>query len=148
MTMTPRASRRTFLQAAPLALAATGGTLLLGDEPPRSTGSGRDLDSLIGLVIDTPSDRRVSVICEELRKGLSYRDLLSAQYLAAVRIESTHPVAVVHAVNWIAGSLPAREAVLPLVWAFERIGSEIDSRTRYKEPIVVPRTAKAPPPAG
>jgi hypothetical protein len=86
----------------PLALGTTGltGNMLLGADAPRlTTGSGRDLDSLIGLILDTPRDRRVAVIAEELRLGLSYRELLTGLYLAAVRLENTHHVAVVHSAN-------------------------------------------------
>ena len=148
--MPSRLSRRAFLGAVPLALGATGlpGDALLGAETPRpTTGSGRDLDSLIGLILNTPRDRRVEVIAEELRRGLSYREFLTGLYLAAVRLQNTHHVAVVHSANWIAGSLPSRDAFLPLVWVMDMIGEQMESRTRRNLPII-PRTDKAPPPAG
>jgi hypothetical protein len=149
--MTPHTSRRAFLGAVPLALGTTGLTgdrLLGGETPRRTTGSGRDLDSLIGLILDTPRDRRVGVVAEELGRGLSYRGLLTGLYLAAVRMQSTHHVAVVHSANWIAGTLPAGDALLPLFWVMDLIGGEVEVRTRSQEPVVVPRTDKAPPPAG
>src|SRR5687768_3767103 len=150
--MNRRTSRRTFMRAAPLALATAGLSsqplLLAAEDTRRITGSGRDLDSLIGLILDTPRDRRVAVVAGELRRGLSYRELLTGLYLAAVRIQSTHHVAVVHSANWVAGLLPARDGLLPLVWVMDLIGGEVVGRTRNKEPVVVPRTNKAPPPAG
>src|SRR5688500_17977156 len=109
--MNPRTSRRAFLGAAPLALAASGlsgDRFLLADEPPGATAAGRKLDALIGLSLDTRRDRRVGVVAEELRRGLSHRDFLTGLFLAAVRLQNTHHVAVVHSANWIAGSLPAR----------------------------------------
>jgi hypothetical protein len=144
-----RTSRRAFLGAVPLALGTAGltRTMLLSAEAPRlTTGSGRDLDSLIGLILDTPRERRVGVIAEELRRGLSYRELLTGLYLAAVRLENTHHVAVVHSANWIAGSLPPGDGLLPLVWVMDMIGGQMESRRQRNIPIV-PRTDKAPPPA-
>jgi hypothetical protein len=150
--MAARESRRAFLKTVPPALAACGlsadGRIGAGEPPRTTTGSGRDLDSLIGLILDTPRDRRVAAVAEELRRGLSYRELLTGLYLAAVRLQSTHHVAVVHSANWVAGSLPARDGLLPLVWVMDLIGGEVAGRTRTKEPVVVPRTTKAPPPAG
>jgi hypothetical protein len=148
--MNPRTSRRAFLQAAPLSLVGAGlvgDRFLLGEEAPRViTGSGRDLESLIGLIMDTPQDRRVAVVVGELRKGLSYRDLLAGLYLAAVRIESTHPVAMVHAANWVAAALPARDVFVPLFFVLNKIGGGIDAARKNNE--IVPRTDKAPPPPG
>ena len=149
--MTQHTSRRAFLQAAPLSLAAAGlagGDVALGDPPPRvTTGSGRDLASLTDLIIDTPQDRRVAVIADELRRGLSYRDLMAALYTAAVRIESTHPVAMVHAANWVAAALPAKDVFVPLFFVLNKIGGGIDAARANKE-LDVPRTNKPPPPAG
>jgi hypothetical protein len=146
----PLTSRRTFLRSAPLAVAASGltGDSLLGEEAPRhTTGSGRDLASLTDLIIDTPQDRRVAVVAEELRRGLCYRDLMAALYTAAVRIQSTHPVAMVHAANWVAASLPAEDTFVPLLWVLDRIGGGIDTARKDKE-LDVPRTNKPPPAPG
>jgi hypothetical protein len=149
--MTVRKSRRTFLKTVPAALAVYGLSVdsrLGANEPaPTMTGSGRDLDSLIELILNTPRDRRVGVVAEELRRGLSYREFLTGLYLAAVRLQNTHHVAVVHSANWIAGSLPARDGFLPLVWVMDMIGEQMASRTRRNLPII-PRTTKAPPPVG
>ena len=144
-------SRRAFLKTAS-ALVACGlsidSRLGAANEPARTmTGSGRDLDALIGLILDTPRERRVAVVAEELRRGLSYRDFLSGLFLAAVRLQNTHHVAVVHSANWIAGSLPPKDALLPLVWVMDMIGEQMASRTRRNLPII-PRTTKGPPPAG
>ena len=85
--MAARESRRAFLKSVPPALAACGlsvdGRIGAGEPLRTTTGSGRDLDSLIGLILDTPRDRRVAVVGEELRRGLSYRELLTGLYLAA-----------------------------------------------------------------
>ena len=148
--MTIPTSRRAFLRAVPLALTTTGlawDALLAADAPRLTTGSGRDLESLVGLILDTPRDRRVSFIAEELRRGLSYRELLTGLYLAAVRLENTHHVAVVHSANWIAGSLPSGDEFLPLVWVMDMIGGQMESRRQRNLPIQ-PRTKKAPPPPG
>ena len=95
--MSVRASRRAFLKTVPAALAAYGLSVdsrLGGDEPARTvTGSGRNLNSLIELILDTPRDRRVGIVAEELRQGLSYREVLTGLFLAAVRLQNTHHVA-------------------------------------------------------
>ena len=74
--MNLRTSRRAFLGAVPLAIGTAGltGDLVLGaDAHHLTTGSGRDLDSLIDLILDTPRERRVEVIANELRRGLLRR---------------------------------------------------------------------------
>ena len=138
--MSHHVSRRTFLSAIPVTLAPLGlashQTLLGSELLPGAGRTNRELESLIELLIETPPDRRVAVLGEELRQGLSYRSLLTAVYLAAVRVESIHPIAMVHAANWIAASLPARDTFLPLVWLWSNIGGALDAAITKNEYVL------------
>lgn len=148
--MKRRLSRRALLRTAPLALAPIAWPArmpLFADERlPTEVGTTRNsIESLIGLLIDTPADRRVEAVVEKLSQGLSYRDLHTALFLAGVRTESIHPIAMVHAAHWMAAALPPKDTFLPLVWVWSKIGGAIDAAIQKNEYVVVRRADKPLP---
>jgi hypothetical protein len=149
--MTPHTSRRDFLRAAPLALAVPGlvGTSPLhGGERPQLKGvASRDLESLVGLILETPRNRCVEVLAGEMKRGVSYRQALAGLFHAAVRHQGTHEVAMMLSAHRISGELPVKDALLPLFWAFDSLARRIAS-VRKTEPVVRPLAAGPfPPPA-
>src|SRR5262245_15535207 len=135
--MARQPTRRLFLQAA-----ATAGTVFglgdlaaLGPLGPASADEARvtpdlvrfgpDMEPVVRLVEETPEDRCVAVMVEQLRKGLPYRRFLAALYLAAIRAAKwhgeihgyDHNAYVVHSAYQLALDLPAGEQLLPAFYA-------------------------------
>ena len=110
--MAARTSRRSFLGRASLALVApplVNASFLRGDERLPSDGGG-DLESLVGLILDTPRNRCVEVMGEELRRGTSYRKLMAGLFHAAIRHQGAHEVAMIYSAYRISGELPNQKA--------------------------------------
>jgi hypothetical protein len=132
-------SRRAFLGRTSLTLAAS--TLLRpsslrADEKSRS-GSARDFDALVGLMLETPRDRCVEVLAEQFRRGLSYRQALAGLFHAAVLHQGTHEIAMMFSALRISGELSTKEALLPLFWAFDSLARRIAS-VQPREPVIRP----------
>src|SRR5262245_26291374 len=51
---------------------------------------GPDIEPVVRLIEETPENRCVAAVVEQLRKGLPYRHLLAALYLAAIRAARWH----------------------------------------------------------
>jgi hypothetical protein len=146
--MAPLASRRTFLGTASITLAMSGfartSPLVAGENQKSSFG--RDFESLVGLILDTPRDRCVEVLADELRSGLSYRQLLAGLFHAAVRHQGTHEIAMMFSAQRISGQLPVRESLLPLFWAFDSLARRIQNEKQIgKHPVIRPLAQGALP---
>src|SRR5262245_14116560 len=132
-------SRRAFLGRTSLALVGStllGTSSLRGEEKTRSRGS-RDLEALVGLMLETPRERCAEVLGAELRRGLSHRQALAGLFHAAVLHQGTHEIAMMFSAHRISGELPTREALLPLFWAFDSLARRIAS-VQPREPVVRP----------
>lgn len=87
---------------------------------------GPDIEPLVRLIEDTPREDCIEVLAGRLRSGLSYRDFLSALFLAGIRNVSPQPpgfklhcVFVLHSANQLSLDAPVRERLLPLLWALD-----------------------------
>ena len=130
----PFPTRRRFLSAA----ACTGVAGALGDFaallPVAPAGAaeatvtpdlvrfGPEIESVVRLLEQTPRERCVPVMMDQMRRGLPYRHFLAALYLAAIRAAKwhggvhayDHNAYVVHSVHQLALDLPpAEHVVLP-----------------------------------
>ena len=132
-----RYSRRRFVQGASAAAAALGwaGWPAAGrggaraaagadvGAPPVAADAvrfGPDLEPLVRLIEDAPRERCAERIAEKLAGGLSYRRLLAAAFLAAVRKrDSHHSVYLVYSAHQASIDLPQAERLLPLFWAVD-----------------------------
>ncbi len=125
--------RREFLKTS-----ATAGTLLgLGRlVPPVSAEQARldpglvrldsDIEPLVRLIEDTGRDRLIEEIGARVRKGLSYREVLAALFLATVRNVQPRPVGfkfhsvlVVNAAHQTALASPDSDRWLPIFWTID-----------------------------
>ena len=78
---------------------------------------GPDIEPIVRLVEETPREKCVAVMVEQLRKGLSYRNFLAALYLANIRTTHvSHALAELHSANELSLDLPNQERLLPLFW--------------------------------
>jgi hypothetical protein len=141
--MTPQFSRRRFLQSA-----AVGGSLLgladlgfLSGLPPVRAADvqpepGRvrlraEIEPLVTLIEDTPRDQLLEEIAAHIRRGTSYKDVLSALMLAAVCNVRPRPnvgfkfhaVLVVNSAHLASLASPDSERWLPLFWALDNFKS-------------------------
>ncbi len=135
--MPPPASRRRFLQAAATTGAALGlsdWTPLLRISPVRAQEASvtpdlvrfsPDIEPIVRLIEETPQDKCIEMMVEQLRRGLPYRNFLAALYLASVRAAKwhggfhgfDHMAYVIHSIQQLSLDLPPAERLLPAFWA-------------------------------
>src|SRR6516225_7485588 len=100
--MTHQQTRRQFLQGA----ATTGAAFGLGDlaalaplgpakadeakVTPDLVRFSPEIEPVVRLIEQTPRDKCIAVMVEQLKKGLPYRYFLAALYLAAIRAARWH----------------------------------------------------------
>src|SRR5262245_12493954 len=136
--MARQQTRRHFLQTAATAGAAFGlgnfaALCPLGpanaDEAkvtPDLVRFGPEIEPVVRLIEETPEDKCVAAMVEQLRKGLPYRHFLAALYLAAIRAARwhgdgihgyDHSAYVVHSAYQLSLDLPPGEQLLPAFYA-------------------------------
>src|SRR5579885_3171590 len=79
---------------------------------------GPDLEPLVRLIEETPREKCVAMLAEQLRGGLPYRRFLAAIFLAAIRKRNPHhSVYLVNSAHQVSLDLRPQERLLPLFWA-------------------------------
>jgi hypothetical protein len=140
--MSAQHNRRRFLQTAGTAgafLGLNGASLLTGLSPvsasearldPKRVRLDSGIEPLVQLIEDTPRDRLLEEVAGRIRKGLSYRELLTALFLAGVRNIRPRPVGfkfhavlVVHSAHLASLAAPDNERWLPLFWSLDTFKS-------------------------
>jgi hypothetical protein len=136
-------NRRRFLQTAGTAgafLGLDGLSLLSGLRPvgaseakldPKRVRLGSGIEPLVQLIEETPRDRLLEEVAGRIHKGLSYRELLTALFLAGVRNIRPRPnvgfkfhaVLVVHSAHLASLAAPDSERWLPLFWSLDSFKS-------------------------
>src|SRR5262245_55471035 len=128
--MSRLSDRRGFFRGAAACSAALG----LGDLTPflhlasanETKGKGRpwhvrygaDIEPVVRLIEETPRDKCVEVLAERLRRGLSYRDYLSALFLAGLRnggdLGYYHCIYMIHSANHLGLDAPVGDRLLAM----------------------------------
>jgi hypothetical protein len=141
--MSTRLNRRNFLRTAGTAgalLGLDGVSVLTGLPPVGATEARVDpklvrLDSgiepLVLLIEETPRERIIEEVAARVHKGLSYKELLTALFLAGVRNIRPRPnvgfkfhaVLVVHSAHLASLAAPDGERWLPLFWSLDSFKS-------------------------
>ena len=87
---------------------------------------GPEMEPLVRLIEASPREQCVELIARRLRSGLSYRQLLSALFLAGIRNINPQPpgfklhcVFVLHSAHQLSLDASDPERLLPLLWALE-----------------------------
>ncbi len=124
-----------------LATTALGGLGLLGRLPavsadeatldPKVVRLDPGIEPLVKLLEDTPRDRLLEEVGGRVKKGLSYREVLAALFLAGVRnVEPRpsvgfkfHAVLVVNSAHLASLAAPDQERWLPIFWALDNFKS-------------------------
>src|SRR5437879_3455701 len=85
-----------------------------------------EMEQLISLIENTPREKCAEVAVEQLRRGVSYRQLLAALFLAGVRNVNPRPpgfalhcVFVIYSSHLISLEAPADSRLLPLFYALD-----------------------------
>jgi hypothetical protein len=136
--MAHQPTRRHFLRAA----ATTGTAFGLGDFTrlwplgpanadeatltPNLVRFSPEIEPVVRLIEETPDDKCIAAMVEQLKNGLPYRHFLAALYLAAIRAARwhgsgmhgyDHNAYVVHSAYQLGLDLPAGEQLLPAFYA-------------------------------
>ncbi len=164
-----RPTRRDFFGAA-----AGGALLSLGDFrfltqlpvvsaaastlPPGAVRLSPDIEPLVRLLEDTPRERLLEEVADRIRRGLTYREVITALLLAGVRNVQPRPsvgfkfhtVLAVHSVHLASAASPDSDRWLPIFWALDyfkdaqaRDASEGDWTMRAVDESAVPPKEKA-----
>ncbi|MDB6052665.1 MAG: hypothetical protein JWN25_188 [Verrucomicrobiales bacterium] len=159
-------NRRSFLHSA-----ATSGALLAGLEfsflrfLPRVSAAemkmgasgvsfSADIEPLVRFLEVTPRDRVIEEIGLKVKKGLSYRELLTALLLAGVRNIQPRPVGfkfhavlVIHAAHLASLASPETDRWLPIFWAIDQFTSSQAADEKEGDWTMQPIDESAIPPS-
>jgi hypothetical protein len=114
-----------------------------------------DIEPIVRLIEQTPRERCVAAMIEQLRAGLPYRHFLAALYLAAIRAAKwhgqihgyDHNAYVVHSAHQLALDLPVSDRLLPAFHALDNFkGMQLGYPKRQGTPVftgTVPAAEKA-----
>jgi hypothetical protein len=136
--MDAKLRRRQFLQSASAMGLGVGleGTAGLGAITPATAAEmavGPDavrfrpeIEPVVRWIEDTPRERILDVAVEQLKSGLSYRDLLAGVFLAGIRNVQPRPVGfkfhavlVINSAHLLGQTASVSERLLPLFWALD-----------------------------
>src|SRR4051812_12749746 len=113
-----------FLNALPEVKGAAGPTL------PQLASVASDIEPLVRLIEDTRRADVITRVVEQIRKGTSYQELLSAVFLAGVRGIQPRPVGfkfhavlVINSAHLASLASTDKDRWLPLLWAIDNFKS-------------------------
>ncbi len=85
-----------------------------------------EIEPVVRLIEDTPRDSALEVAIAQLKKGLSYKNLLAGLFLAGIRNIKPRPVGfkfhavmVINSAHVLGQSSAVTERLLPLLWALD-----------------------------
>jgi hypothetical protein len=161
-----RPTRRQFLSGAGGAMLLGGGMDFLSRLNPVSAAEaelhpslvrlGDDIEPTVRLLEDTPRERVLEEVAAQIRKGLSYRQVLAALLLAGVRDVQPRPqvgfkfhaVLVINSAHLASLDSPESDRWLPIFWAIDRFKSAQDETSKTSGWRMAPvNEAKVPPPS-
>src|SRR5207247_10591118 len=98
-----------------------------------------EIEPLVTLIENTPREKCAEMAVEQLRRGVSYRQLLAALFLAGVRNVNPRPpgfalhcVFVIYSAHLISLEAPADSRLLPLFYALDdfKAAQERDAKAK------------------
>ena len=107
-----------------------------------------DIEPIVRLIEETPRDKCVGMMIQQLKNGLPYRNFLAGLYLANIRTSMVdHPLAVLHSTNQLTLDLPVQERLLPTFWAMDSFKvHQGGGKNPLYTPKLKPLTGKLPSP--
>jgi hypothetical protein len=132
-------TRRDFLKSSATAgfVLGTATPSLLSELAPRARGEAEvtpelvhltpDVEPIVRLIEETPREKCVELMVDQLQRGLPYRNFLAALFLAGVRNVMPHPpgfkfhcVLAIHSANQLSLDAVPEDRLLPLFWALDQ----------------------------
>lgn len=112
------------------------------------------IEPLVRVIEDTPRERVIEEITARIRRGLSYRELIAALFLAGIRNIQPRPIGfkfhavlVVHAAHLAALASPDSDRWLPILWAVDQFKSSQERDIQEGDWAMAAIEAKAIPDA-
>lgn len=157
--------RRTFFRlAATSTLVGWGDFAFLGQLRPVSAAEAKlsprlvqlqpEIEPLVRLLEDTPSERVLEEVAAKIKAGLPYRNLLAALLLAGVRNIQPHPVGfkfhavlVINSAHLASLASPDTDRWLPIFWAVDQFKRSQAADARAGDWALGPVDEAAVPPA-
>lgn len=157
--------RRRFLGIAAGSVLASGtGLSFLGHLRPVSAAEARlnpgrvgfhpEIEPLVRLLEETPRERAIEEVAQQVRRGLSYRELLAALFLAGIRNIQPRPVGfkfhavlVIHSAHLASLASPDSDRWLPLFWAVDQFKSSQAADVREGDWTLGPVNEASVPPS-
>jgi hypothetical protein len=158
--------RRTFLKSASGAgaFAALGQLGFLGQLPsvsaaeatlePKMVRFHPDIEALVRLLEDTSRERLLEEVAARIKRGLSYREVLTALLLAGIRDIQPRPVGfkfhavlVIHAAHLASLASPDSDRWLPIFWALDQFKSSQAANVKEGDWRMAPLDEAALPPS-
>lgn len=97
---------------------------------PRRVRLHPEIEPLVRLLEDTPRERAIEEVAARVKRGLSYRELLAALFLAGVRNVQPRPIGfkfhavmVIHSAHLASVAAADADRWLPLFWAIDQFKS-------------------------
>jgi hypothetical protein len=121
---------------------------------PATVTYGPDVEPIVRLIEESPRESLMEKVVAEVRRGTSYRDLLTATFLAGVRGIRPRPVGfkfhavlVINSAHLAAQAASDRDRWLPLFWAIDNFKAS-QARNKAEGGWMLPPAAegKLPPP--
>src|SRR5579883_1561097 len=85
-----------------------------------------EIEPVVRWIEETPRDRVLEKAVEQLKKGLSYREMLAGLFLAGIRNVKPHPVGfkfhavlVINSAHLLGQTAAVNDRLLPLFWALD-----------------------------
>src|SRR5215467_13622432 len=152
--MSPLSRREALLRAG----AALASPLLLSradaEITPEIVKFRSEIEPLVSLIERTPRERCAEMVVEQLRSGVSYRQLLAALFLAGIRNVNPRPpgfalhcVFVIYAAHLISLEAPADARLLPLFYALDDFKAAQERDAKQPSGDYTMRTIGGPLPA-
>ena len=147
--MNPRISRRDVLQSATvgssLAMAISAGLDGLPATGAESVHrSDSEIAKLAERIMETAPENIVEMIVGEMKRGLSPKQLLAAEYNAGIRFQGHHSGYVAHPIEVVGRSVPQSFQLLPLFYYLSVLRFRAKRNTlRWVDESKLPMAAKA-----
>lgn len=98
-----------------------------------------DIEPTVRLIEETPREKAIEVIIDQLRRGLPYRQFLAALFLAGIRLMDRvgpgmrHSVLITHAAHQLSLDARTEERLLPLFWALNDFHGEFSNSKHRRD---------------
>lgn len=126
--MNSKTTRRSFIGSASACLGAgipdlgNLGCLCAIEREPLNVTLNSEIAPLVRLIENTPRERSVAMMIDELKKGTSRNQFVAAMFLASARINvSPHHVFMIYASLRLSNEMEPANQFLPLFWALDTL---------------------------